>query len=397
MDKAFSLSSDQFKFWHLDFRTGGIRIVLQDGRVIEDELAAQHLPSQTRVATSTFDWENWWIWSTTTKDELILTEGFNPHSPPPLAGRSSVYLDQNRWRTVADTLRDPARVSARSEREAAEFLIDFAEDGGAVLPLSSGHLIETGGLDGERRHEIGVAMASLAHGWQLRNPLDLWRSEAEQSMREYLQIDPVAAPYPIVTEPGALFGRGTSLAVDTESADYQIFLAMLTMPCVLLDVLIDPERTEKNPVAKWVAHHEAITAQIHKENLPKDKRRRLARRRFWNENISLYTTALRRLTGSHDVPTVSDAELKKLLGRQPMTGLLSELFVRRFTDHKTRWRRNDLIDLFHLSSAAAYADYVCAETHTGTQLQEGQRNLGRPQTVFTTLNDLVTAMKQDGV
>lgn len=59
-----------------------------------------------------------------------------------------------------------------------------------------------------------------------------------------------------------------------------------------------------------------------------------------------------------------------------MVGLMSELFIRRFIDHQSKWRRNDLIDMFHLSSAAAYVTYVCAETHTGTQLRDAQRALG---------------------
>ncbi len=58
------------------------------------------------IAASIFDWEKWWILSTTTRGDLIITEGFNPNSSPPLNGRPSVYLDQNRWRTVADGLRD---------------------------------------------------------------------------------------------------------------------------------------------------------------------------------------------------------------------------------------------------------------------------------------------------
>lgn len=79
-----------------------------------------------------------------------------------------------------------------------------------------------------------------------------------------------------------------------------------------------------------------------------------------------------------------------------MVGLVSELFIRRFVDHQNKWRRNDLIDMLYLSSAAAYSDYVCAEAHTGQQLRDAQRALGRPGTVFTTLDDLVTALRRDG-
>lgn len=349
------------------------------------------------VATSTFDWEKWWIWSTTTKNDLIITEGFSPSSPPPFNGRSSVYLDQNRWRTVADALHDPTRVCDPNERRAAQDLIRLAMDGGIVLPLSTAHLMETAGLNGDRRYEIGVAMAHLAGGWQIRNPIDLWQHEVELSIREYLgSIESPPVLHPIVTEPGALFGRDTSLGITDTTPDLDKFMAMLTMPSVILDVLIDPDRMPKDPLTEWVTHHAQITAQIHAEDLPKDQRRRLARRRYWNENIGHYTAAYRRLTYSTDFPTFSDRELSSLFAHSPMVGLLSELFIRRFTDHMSKWRRNDLIDMFHLSSAAGYADYVCAEAHTGRQLRDAQRTLGRNQTVFTTLSDLVTAVRRNG-
>lgn len=397
MDEPFIVSADLYKFWHVDYQNRSIRIVCQDGRVVDEELEAKYRSTNSQIATSTFDWDNWWIWSTTTRNDLILTEGFNPATPPPLNGRPSVYLDQNRWRTVADVLHEPARVKDLNERRAAQDLVRLANDGGIVLPLSMGHLLETAGLHGHRRYEIGVAMAHLAHGWQIRNPLDLLKHEVDRLIRERLDLWANADMlYPIVTEPGALFGSDTSLGITDETPDIDKFMAMLTMPSVILDVLIEPERKPKDPLTKWVTHHAAITAQIHAEHLPKEQRRRLARRRYWNENIGYYAAAYRRLTSSADFPAFSDAELARLFADSPMVGLLSELFIRRFIDHMGKWERNDLVDMFYLSSAAGYADYVCAEAHTGTHLRDAQRALGRPETVFTTLNDLVTVVRRDG-
>jgi hypothetical protein len=202
--------------------------------------------------------------------------------------------------------------------------------------------------------------------------------------------------HPIVTEPGALFGCDTTLGITDETSDFDKFMAMLTMPNVVLDMLVDPERTPKHPLTKWVDHHARITSQMHAEIVPKNQRRRLARRRYWNENIGFYTAAYRRLTHSADFPAFSDGQLVRLLSASPMVGLVSELFLRRFIDHQSKWRRNDLIDMFHLSSAAAYAHYVCAESHTGRQLRDAQRALGRRETVFTTLDNLVTTLRRDG-
>jgi hypothetical protein len=176
-------------------------------------------------------------------------------------------------------------------------------------------------------------------------------------------------------------------------SDGDKFMAMLTMPCVVLDLLVDPERAPKHQLVKWVDHHLRITAQMHAENVSKNQRRRLARRRYWNENIGFYMAAYQRLTRATDFPMFSDKALDDLLSSSPMSGLLSELFVRRFIDYRTKWSRNDLLDMLHLSSAAAYADYVCAEVHTGTQLRQAQRTMGRKECVFTKLDEVVEAVR----
>jgi hypothetical protein len=397
VDEPLVISTDRYKYWQVDFQSGKIRIVCQDGQILEEELEPRFRARDSQIASTIFDWEKWWILSTTTKDDLIITEGFNPASPPPLNGRPAVYLDQNRWRTVADVLHDPDRVNNPTERRAAQDLIRLATDGGIVLPLSMGHMLETAGLHSDRRYEVGVAMAQLSGGWQIRNPLDLWKHEVELMIRGHLGLmENAPVLHPIVTEPGALFGSHTRLGITDETPDMDKFMAMLTMPNVILDVLIDPERTPKHPLTKWINHHVRITSQIHVENVPKNLRRRLARRRYWNENIGFYTAAHRRLTHSTDFPTFSDSQLARLLSASPMVGLSSELFIRRFIDHQSKWRRNDLIDVFHLSSAAAYANYVCAETHTGTQLRDAQRAQGRSETVYTTLDDVVAAIRRDG-
>jgi hypothetical protein len=80
-----------------------------------------------------------------------------------------------------------------------------------------------------------------------------------------------------------------------------------------------------------------------------------------------------------------------------MTALLSELFATRFVDQSTKWESNDLIDMFYLSCAAAYCDYVVAETKTATHLQQIQRSLGMNVTVFSNLQSLVEALHADGL
>ena len=392
------LSAETYKYWAVDNLRGTLTIVLQDGRTVSEPMPPELRPARSRISSTIFDWERWWIHSFTEFGDWIIAEGFNPTALPAFHGRPAVYLDQNRWRTVADALVEPERIEDADERSAARRIVYLASDDGIVLPLSTGHMVETAGLHSQRRYEVGVAMAKLSGGWQIRNPLDVWRHEATTTMAQRLgTMSEGASFHPITTEPGALFGSDTSLGLSPRAEDHEIFLAMLTMPNTVLDVLVNPEAMAKDPLANWVDHHARITSQFHELAGSKHQRRGTARRRFWNENINYYTAAHRRLVDRGHFPMFSDRELETLLAASPMVGLLSELFIRRFIDHKVKWRRNDLIDMLHLSSAAGYADYVAAERHTGTQLRAAQQSLGRDVTVHASLSELVGALDRDGV
>lgn len=86
------ISADLYKYWQVDFESGMIRIIRSDGELLEEELEARYRAPNSQVASSIFDWEKWWVSSTTTKGDMIITEGFNPNSPPPFDGRPAVYL-----------------------------------------------------------------------------------------------------------------------------------------------------------------------------------------------------------------------------------------------------------------------------------------------------------------
>lgn len=77
--------------------------------------------------------------------------------------------------------------------------------------------------------------------------MDLWKLEAELSIRAHLGLmDGAPVLHPVVTEPGALYGADTLLGVTGETPDYDKFMAMLTMPNVMLSMLVDPEQTPKH-------------------------------------------------------------------------------------------------------------------------------------------------------
>lgn len=129
----------------------------------------------------------------------------------------------------------------------------------------------------------------------------------------------------------------------------------------------------------------------------KTQTRRIALRRFWNENIGFYRQALLATSGSNDFPTFSDKDLRSLLRSTPLVSVLSEMFVRRFSDSGSPWHDNDLIDIFFLACGAAYCDYVVGETRTCMEIQQIQRSQNKPSTSFKNLSELVEDLHSAGV
>jgi hypothetical protein len=77
----------------------------------------------------------------------------------------------------------------------------------------------------------------------------------------------------------------------------------------------------------------------------------------------------------------------------PATGLYREVLYAKHLDAGTKWRPNDLEDMVYLSCAAGYADFVVCERHMRGLLDQGQRRLGRPRTVFARLRDAIPAIQ----
>jgi hypothetical protein len=164
----------------------------------------------SEIALSIFDWEKWWVTSVTKRDHVIFAEAFSPATPDPLKDPPSVYLDQNHWSKVALATVAPDRVTSKLELEAAFELIRLVTDAGIVMPLSSAHMLETSSLYGDKRYEVGVAMAARSGGWQLRHPMTVWHQEASRILCRLYDREPsTKATLPVVTlDPNALLSSG---------------------------------------------------------------------------------------------------------------------------------------------------------------------------------------------
>jgi len=395
--RRFILSAEKFKFWAIDHERRQLTIVPQQGDSVTESLEGHDEISGLKA--SIFDWEKWWITTITQRGHLITTVGFNADQPDQTPHRPTVYLDQNMWSRVAAAMFAPGRVTSERELWAAKEINRFGMDDGIILPLSSAHLLETTALHTDLRYEVAVTLARLSGGWQVRYPMDVLEQEAIHNLaRRFTEgTERPTRRAVLTTEPNAWKRDASALGIGPpRAATVELFLEMIGAPGAVISVLVNPTPIGRAPIPQWVEHHRRITEQFRTVTLPKPQKRAMALRRFWNEHLSTYRSAAR-VIGLSDVPLFSDRDLKQFLGGEPMSSLLSALFVTRFIDSSTRWHENDLVDMLFLSCGAAYCDYVVGEAKTATQLAQIQRSLGKPVTAFRTLGDLVDALHADGV
>jgi hypothetical protein len=388
------LSADRFKYWAIDFVRNELVIVTADGQRYTEVLSTPSWPNN-QVAQSVFDWERWWVFSTTVRGDALVSEAYSPTNAGPR--RPAVYLDQNHWSTVARAMVDPNHVTNINELAAALRIIELAMDGGIVLPLSSSHFVETGPLYGDRRYNLGLAMATLSGGWELRHPTAVWDNEVAVILARYAGAPlPAFSELPVVTtEPQAFLANGVR-AYELES-DWELFKLVLSEPSIALSCLIDTTPEPKIVPSAWAKRNQEITDYFAGEALSNGDRRKQAAGFFWTDSIQVVASAATRVGVSPNSFLQDPKALVQQLDSTPFLSNLSALFRLRHLDRNTRWKDNDLIDMMALSCAAAYCEYVAAERHTGTQLRQLIKGRGVPPNTFLTLAELVKALDRDGV
>lgn len=390
------LSADVFSMWMIDWSAHRMDIVKQSGEKISESLKSGVSRPSEQVAKSIFDWDRWWLWSETAQGHLVLSEVWSPVGDP-AAGRPSVYLDQGHWSTVAKSFVRPHDLSA-GDRAAVERLVELAHDGGIRLPLSSATLQETAQLFGDRRYEVGVAIAGLGSGWQLRDPVVVRRQEFSRWFAKRLGLRDELPPSDVVTlEPRSVFGEDVeSRSKFGEGSSAQQFLDALTWPSVMLSLLIDPEAMPGTPPQRWVESNQALAARL--ASLAKKERTSATVWAAVLDNQKIIGEALSSLGDAGELAgRLQPNDFEDAVREPEFGGLYTDIMSLRLTDATRRWRPNDLNDVMFLACAAAYCDFVAAERSTGRQLQQALRARRRRVNVVDNLPALVEMLTDGGV
>lgn len=249
--RTFTLSADEYSLWVLDWRSNQIRLVMQSGEEHISPMDADVRRPSDEIARTIFDWDRWWLTAETEKGHLVISEVWSPVGDP-VKGRPSVYLDQSHWSTIAKTVVRPEAVP-EADRIAARRIMKLGLDGGIRLPLSSATMQETAALFGDRRYEVGIVIASLSGGWQLRDPLELRRNEFAAWFAARLSLGPsVSAADAVTLAPRSVFGDRIVSAEGNDLSDsMRKFMEALTWPSVLVSMLIAPEPIAGSPPTRW--------------------------------------------------------------------------------------------------------------------------------------------------
>lgn len=87
-----------------------VTATLQDGTIIDVPVDPAHPIWTTNIAKSLFHWDSWLLFLTSDTGGLVTCEVFSPVGTERQRGRPVVYLDQNHWSTLVNSVVEPDRV-----------------------------------------------------------------------------------------------------------------------------------------------------------------------------------------------------------------------------------------------------------------------------------------------
>lgn len=321
------------------------------------------------------------------------------NDPAPRRGRPVIYLDQNHWSTLARAMHAPERVKSDAERQAALDLADLADNRLVILPMSAGHMSETGKWgDGTARYELALTILQLSAGWQMRDPLDLRRLELRSAFALRFKHYCLIPPRVFTLEPGAMHGadrRGDRYEPPADFPPEAAFVVRaLTDLSGNFDALLDTEHIAIPPSSGWADRLQGFTNWLASE--PRDPHRRRQRTNaFFLSDFGMELPEEASRAGispeqlSEWMLSHSDSDVKRL----PSLGLFREVLREKILNSTTKWTSNDLTDMIYLSCASAYADHVVCERQMASQIVSALHRLDWTANVHRNLVELVSALQ----
>ena len=372
-------------------------VTLTDGRTLSAPADRPPFDATSALTRLEFAPHDRTLTATTVHSDTVVFEVPTDAEDATPPTRPVVYLDQNQWSAIANSIHAPGRIRRPGEGEAAARIIELSREQRLTLPASAGHLHETTKwTDNTRRYALGLTVLQLSRGWMMRDPLQVRRDE----IRAVLPITtPADAMRPVITLLPNTLNESTIRRTGpgyTPSPDLPAQLAFLASTLIVasaqIATMLDVEPIEDGADIGWADANKAFTSEVHAER--RDTRQRRNMIDHW------LLSDLRHELVEEAAATGVTADAFRLwwptaaatLGTLPSVGMYRQMMHERHLNPKTTWRLNDLSDMVYLSCAAAYSDIVVCERHMGHMLRRAAQRLDRRVVVCTSLAEAIDAL-----
>lgn len=323
---------------------------------------------------------------TTTSGDQVSLPLVTPSDPGMTGERPIVYLDQNQWSALA-RIEDGQSLAKPEEDSAARQLIAWAEAHRVVLPISSGHCVETTEwTNNNRRYRLGLTLMRLSSAWQMRHPLDVERDEILTSLVRF--TGELHVPPPVFSGvPSTLTAEAERRGYEPSDDlpwEYRELLESLLDLSVTFDLVTDGTPIERQRSSIWRKAQQAFSDSLDRGGgTSTEKRNRVLA--FFINDISHTVAQAAATTGvpSNTFSTWLQERFVTDLPTMPFLGLRREFLTGKHLDRSARWHDNDLIDKMFLCLAGGYADLVICESSAASHLRQAQKRLGRPETAVS--------------
>lgn len=326
--------------------------------------------------------------------ERAAAELYDPSDRDPRAGRPVVYLDQCHWSTLAN-LRFRGSAVRDSEREPASRLTALAQSGRIILPISGGHLVESGELFAAKRRALASTMLRYSRGWQMRDPFTVRATEVSNSMGSALRAAESQVSAVFTLEPNVVFGQRIANVPSPAhfSSEFAQFYQSIVSITVLLDSLIDSTRVPRGDASNWAAKNEEFVGDLQGKKLSKRDRDKQLLAGLMLDLETEIQTAVDSWQVSEDELLQWIREFEKNMQTLPFIGIHGTAMAQRQRDPNLKWHVNDLTDIVYLSCAGGYADIVVAEKRASRYLSNAARALGRDVNIFPSIADAIDSIE----
>lgn len=387
---------EDLESWSIDHEAGELRVVMADGREARQGWKARS-DGPLDFKRVTFHPDDLVLEMITPWDEALEIEVYAEDDQfHRRQGRLVVYLDQNKWIQLAQSIHEPGRVPAH-ELEASQRLVDLARRGEVILPLSLGHWLETSSTYGHRRTRLAAAMVGLSRGWIMRDPLLVRSLELKAMFANLRRGTEALVGEAVFTLDYRHFHAEPSDPYQPKDASLPPEMVRLIDNLIgaqsVLAVLLEDERSDRETAmaARWAELHESFAKHLATEPATRPHTRTLTLFRFLADLGTEHMMVAREegLSASEYKAWLSEGADDDIAGL-PYLGRNREVIHLKLKNVQKGWKASDLIDLMYLPCAAGYADYVVCEKHTGDYLQRANRDRDEGARVFTSVAALMS-------